>query len=833
MAAHHARAAAREDIMNRAQFLRTVLFAGSSLAAVAFSLEARAQDGDQPAATPAAGRDVIVVTAQRREESVDDIPMAIQAFTGEELDRLGISDVRDLSAVAPSFTVSQSYQSVPIYTLRGIGFNTINISSTSTVGSYVDEVAYAYPFMLNGPLYDLQRVEVLKGPQGTLYGRNTTAGLVDFITNRPTDEFEASFTGEVGNYATHNYGGYISGPLSDTLRARLAFRAENSDEGWQESNSRDAKLGDVHRYAGRLLVDWEPTDQLSFEASLSGWKNESDTIAAQGIGFTPNTNPTTGGFGPFNTPGLPAYIAANAPTSGSNADWALATQRGVDIGIGAGLPGDLKEDTKFWAASLEAAYEFSDDLRLVSLTGYQDLERNALSDWSGAPFEILLQRLEGRIKSFSEEVRLEGETNGVQWLVGAYYADDDLQDNNRTLLGQNANVAAIRFNGNLLLATPFNSAGYTPLQMSQSFRTYRDLADITAQTASIFANADWTLSDTLSLTTGIRYTEDEHSYVGCSADFNGSMLPNVNVVNRFLITTIYGVTPAQIGANACNTYDPVANAFRQLSHTLTEDNVSWRVALDWQATNDLLLFASVSEGAKAGNTPVNASNVSFQQDPARQETLLAYEVGAKASITPDFQLNASAFFYDYSDKQLSVYFADPIYTALARLQNVPQSEATGFEADATWHVTDNLTFTGTATFLETKVINYQGTNAAGQPQVYDGVSFPYSPELSVAGTVVYDTPITDTLGLQLALNGRWQDDSAADLGDSPTYVIDAYGLVNASVGIHDLGGAWSASVWARNLTDEYYWTSVASNANVVVRFPGQPLTWGASFTYNF
>lgn len=820
--------------MDRTQILRAALLAGGSLAVI--SLAAPAYGQAPPAPQPQADapqRDVVVVTAQRREETMLDVPMAVQAFSGEDLETLRVNDVKDLSAVAPSFTVSQSYQGVPIYTLRGIGFNTINISSTSTVGSYVDEVAYAYPFMLNGPMFDLQRVEVLKGPQGTLYGRNTTAGLVDFITNDPTDMFEASATIELGNYGTHNYGGYVSGPLSDTLRARLAFRVENSDEGWQESNSRDSQLGDVHRYAARLRLDWAPTDKLTFDASLSGWVNKSDTIAAQGIGFTPNTTPGSGSFGPFNTPGLPAYIAANRPTSGSNADWALANFRGADIGIGAGLPGGLEEDTTFWAAALEASYELSDNLRLVSLTGYQDLKRDALSDWSGSPYEILLQRLDGKIKSFSEELRLEGETNGVQWLVGAYYADDDLQDNNRTLLGQNANVAAIRFNGNLLLATPFNSGGYTAQQMAQAFRTYRDLGDMESTTASIFANADWTLTDNLSLTTGLRYTEDETSYVGCSADFNGSMLPNVNVVNRFLVTTIYGVTPAPIVANGCVTYDPPTNAFRLLSHALKEDNVSWRVALDWEATNDVLVFASVSEGAKAGNTPINAANVSFQQAPARQETLRAYELGVKASLTPDFQFNASAFYYDYSDKQLSVYFADPIYTALARLQNVPESEATGAEVDLTWHATDELTFTGTATWLDTKIINYNGINAAGQPQLYDGVAFPYSPELQVAGTIIYDAPISDTLGLQVALNARWQDESAADLGDSPGYVIDAYGLVNASVGIHDLDGKWQASVWARNLTDEYYWTSVASNANVVVRFPGMPVTYGASLTFSY
>ncbi len=817
--------------MNRTQIVCAALLAGSSFAAISLASPALAQGA--PTAEPSSGRDVIVVTAQRREESVDDVPMAIQAFTGEDLETLRVADVKDLSVVAPSFTVSQSYQGVPIYTLRGIGFNTINISSTSTVGSYVDEVAYAYPFMLNGPLFDLQRVEVLKGPQGTLYGRNTTAGLVDFITNGPTDTFEGSVSADVGNYGTHNIGGYISGPLSDSLRARVSFRAENSDEGWQESNSRGDKLGDVHRYAGRLRVDWAPTNQLSFDASLAGWVNNSDTIAAQGIGFTPNTTPGTGSFGPFNTPGLAAYIAANAPTKATQADWAPTSIRGPDIGIGAGLPGDLKEDTKFWAASLKTTFDFSDSLRLVSLTGYQDLNRSALSDWSGSPFEILLQQLEGRIKSFSEEVRLEGESSGVNWLVGAYYADDDLQDNNRTLLGQNANVAAIRFNGNLLLATPFNSGGYTALQMSQAFRTYQDLGSMKATTQSIFANADWTLTDSLSLTTGLRYTQDDSSYLGCSADFNGSMLPNVNVVNRFLVTTIYGATPAPIVANGCVTYDPPSNTFGQLTHELNESNTSWRVALDWQATSDMLLFASVSQGFKAGNTPINAANVSFQQDPARQEKLLSYEIGAKASLTPDLQVNASAFFYDYKDKQLSVYFADPIYTALARLQNVPDAEATGAEADITWHATDNLTFTGSATWLDTQINNYQGTNAAGLPQIYDGVAFPYSPELQVAGTIIYDAPITDTLGMQVALNGRWQDDSAADLGDSPGYVIDAYGLLNASVGVHDLGGKWSASLWARNLTDEYYWTSVASNANVVVRFPGLPATYGASLTFNY
>ena len=175
-----------------------------SVSALALLMAAQAMAQTQPKPDDSLTIDTLVVTAQRREETANSVGMPIQAFSGEALQQLRVTDPKDLSTVAPSFTVSQSYQGVPTYTLRGIGFNTINMSATSTVGTYVDEVAYAYPFMLTGPIYDLERVEVLKGPQGTLYGRNTTAGLIDFVTNKPTDAFKAQVTGEVGNYRTYN-----------------------------------------------------------------------------------------------------------------------------------------------------------------------------------------------------------------------------------------------------------------------------------------------------------------------------------------------------------------------------------------------------------------------------------------------------------------------------------------------------------------------------------------------------------------------------------------------------------------------------------------------------
>lgn len=805
--------------------LRGLLALGASSAALLAAEPAAAQTARTQNATEI---EAVVVTAQRREETANTVGMGIQAVTGETLQQLHVTNVKDLTAFAPSFSVSQSYQGVPTYTLRGIGFNTINMSATSTVGTYTDEVAYAYPMMNTGPIYDLERVEVLKGPQGTLYGRNTTAGLIDFVTRKPTEEFEASLTGEIGNYKTHNFEGYVSGPIADRIQGRLAFRTEDSDEGWQVSNSRGERQGEVHRYGGRASLALQPSDSIDIDVSLTAWRNKSDTVAAQGIGFTPAT---TGS--PFNAPGLAAYIAANVPTKADQADWAPLAVRAADIGVGAGIGGPLRENNDFYAGKVKVAWDLGGDLRLVSLTSYNKLTRDAKFDWSGAPYEILIQHARGDIESIAQEIHLEGVGEKTFWLVGGYIARDRILDSNRTLLGQNANATLIRTVGQPLLATPFNSGGYTPLQLNQSFRTYEDIGRIETDTWSLFANGEYRINEAFKLTAGLRYTQDKQDYEGCSRDVNGNMLPNVNVVNRALFFGAYGLV-APITQGQCNTFDPVKRSFGLVTSKLDEDNVAWRLALDWTPADNVLVFGSISRGAKAGATPINAANISTQNAPATQELLTAYEVGVKAALFERrVQANVSAFYYDYEDKQLSVYFADPIYTALARLANVPSSEAYGIDGEVTWRPTPELTFIGSATLLHTEVKGYVGINSAGQLMDFDGKPFLYSPKFQGGLTALYSRDLTQNLGLQAAIAGRYQSKSHADLEGDPRFVIEDYGLLNASLGVHSLDDRWEVSVWGRNLTDEYYWSAVSSNANVVVRFPGQTRTYGASLTFKF
>jgi len=830
--------------------LRAYLYGGTAMLLASAALASPALAQDAAPAAPTAEVDELVVTAQRREQSVNDVPMAIQAFGADQLTALRVTNVQDLSSVAPSFSVSRSYQGVPTFTLRGIGFNTINMSATSTVGTYVDEVAYAYPMMLSGPMFDLERVEVLKGPQGTLYGRNTTAGLINFVTQKPTDEFEARGVAEFGNYETYNFEGMVSGPIAETLQGRIAFRSETSNQGWQKSATRDERLGEVHRYSVRGSLAFQPTETLSIDASYSYWKNTSDTLAAQAIGFTTGTDPVTGTGSArnFNAPGLAAFIGGQK-WSNDTADWAPASRRTSTVGGIPGIDKPLEEDSTFQAAKLSVNWDITDELTLVSLTSFNKIERKGVMDWAGAPYNVLLQDADGEIESFAQELRLQGGNDRVTWLVGAYYGKDDIVDTNQTLFRDNANVRFFQFLTTTLVGTPFNHPGspngagpggtYTLAQAANAFQSYRDDGKIETTTASIFASADWKLSDTLSLTTGLRYTQDKQDANVCSRDVNGSMLPNLNITNRYLYGLFYGATiPADVQLNGCSTtsIDPVTLVATrgEVISSLDEDNVAWRLALNWEVNNDTLIYGSVSQGAKSGGAPVNTASLAIQNIPVKQETLLSYEVGVKAGLFDRrVQANVSAFYYDYTDKQMSTYNPDPLYTALARLQNIPESFAYGIDGEVTWRVTDNFTAIGAATLLHTEIVDFVGTNGGGTVQDYDGAEFLYSPEFLGSLTFVYERELNDGMGLKATLNGRYQKESQADLEGNPLFEIPSYGVLNGSLGITAKDGNWEASLWARNLTDEYYWTAVASNANTVVRFPGQPRTWGVSLTMKY
>ena len=207
----------------------------------------------------------VIVTAQKRVQSANDIGMAISALSGDAMKELNILDNTALAVSIPGLTFADTGLSVPVYTLRGIGFNEESVQAASTVGVYNDQIGVPFPIMTKGLLMDNERVEVLKGPQGTLFGRNSTGGAINYIANKPTDDFEASVTAGYARFETADIGGFVSGPLTDNIRGRVAARTIQSNEGWQDSLSRGDEHGEYDKYniRGVLAVDFcESVDVL-------------------------------------------------------------------------------------------------------------------------------------------------------------------------------------------------------------------------------------------------------------------------------------------------------------------------------------------------------------------------------------------------------------------------------------------------------------------------------------------------------------------------------------------------------------------------------------------
>ena len=855
----------------------------------ASSAMASAASAAQPEAlgtanAPAPGE--IVVTAERRETSLMAVPMSMQVFSGKKLQDLHISSVKDLTLIAPGFSVAQSYQGAPQYSIRGIGFHGPNITSTPTVTLYQDQIAYPYPFTQAGPVFDIARVEVLKGPQGTLYGRNTTAGVISLISGQPTDTFKGSLATEIGNYQTLNYEGFVSGPINSWLKGRIAFRTENSFKGWQISNTRpNDRLGQVHNTGIRGILAADPAPDLKINLSAAGWHNDSDTRAGQAIALTPWVSAPGIALGSQqaanNDPAILNFIETNPFTRNNQAGWNSAAERSADQPLGAtGLSGKLKENSSFYTIGLNISYDISDKLQLISISSYQHLNRKSLQDVSGVPYELLIQQPTGKIKSWSQELRLQGDVGPFKWSVGGYYAEDRMKEQVRSLIGDNANALAIRNNAALAAFTVpgglsiFNYpqsivqtyqqyldnnignflTGDPPLKdLTGLFRTLIDEANYQTRTRSLLANVDWKISDTLSLTLGGRYTQDHLGFQGCTRDFQGNDVIGINSSAIVLAEAVFPpvgppATPAQPGecitaTNIPNPYTAAGSTTKTLSsvrqlvdNDLNQHNWSWRAALTYRPTQQLTFYASATQGAKAGNNPLNTASNAIQDVPVKQEILRSYEAGVRTDFGK-VHFSLGGFYYDYKNKQEYGFYKDVVFGVLARLLNIPHSRAYGVESDVSIQPVQGLSIFGNALYLNTKINHFLTQDESGSNTLtdVDGNKFAYSPSWAASGGGSYETTLgSSDFGLRGTVNYRWQSTSFANFSNDPIYRIKPYGLLEASVSFYRArDNRWDLSLWGKNLTNTYFAESIFANSNTIVEIPGLARTFGGTIRVNF
>lgn len=793
---------------------KALLFTASALAILSFGTAPAFAEGVAEANAPAVsaqdegGLDVIVVTAQKREESLDDVPLSVTAASGEKLARQGISDVSDLAKVVPGFSYTESAYATPVYTLRGIGFYETSLGAKPTVSIYLDQVPLPFSVLTRGTTLDLERVEVLKGPQGTLFGSNSTGGAINYVPAQPTSELKGGFNLGVDHFGKVDLGGFLSGPLSDTVAARIAVRTEQGGD-WQRSYTRDAELGSSNFTTGRFLLDFKPSDGVSFQLNLNGFIDKSDGQAAQLIGVVPLGSPARLGA-------LATYPLA--PADNRDADWSVGQEP--------------KRDNWFYQASLRGNVELADNLKVVSLTSYSRYDHDTDLDPDGVSLRDYFYNTVGKIEAFSQELRLEGKIgDNLSYIVGGNYSKEDVYQQDNSGPYTDATSAYQLMDGGLSAVPFFVYAQYG----DQSFKNWAG-----------FANVDYDIGDMITLHGGIRYTDTKIRYAGCTVDKGFALGQGFQNLLNF-IRGGAGLNPISIPDGACVTIDSSTLTAGEVRKNLNEDNVSWRAGIDFKPNNDTLIYASASRGYKSGSFPILSASDANQLNPVTQESVLAYELGAKITMGRKARFNAALFYYDYNDKQLKGrVIADPdVFGPLETLVNIPKSSVKGGEVQLDLSPVDGLTVSLAATYIETKVkgtfFNY---SSYGELSNFSGSAFPYTPEFQGVADVQYEFGKGNPTVPFIGANVRYQSKTKAVLGDATDTPlasltalgglnIDEYALVDLRAGVNFNDNKYNVTFFVRNLFDQYYWSNATRVTDTTVRFAGRPRTFGVSASARF
>lgn len=360
----------------------------------------------------------IVVTARKREQNLQEVSISITAFTSKRIQEMNLLNAQDISWMTPGLYASGSVGNLnPMYTLRGIGLNDFFTNNNPTVGLYLDEVVQPFSPMMGFQMFDLERVEVLKGPQGTLYGRNTTGGAINFISRRPGEELNGYLRAGYGEFDRVEAEGAIGGPIAENLGGRLAFLTTQQSDGWMRNTVTGKKVGEIDQVAVRGILQWQPADNFGIEFIGRYAEDNSDTYLREHVGFAE---------APFSTSSCASAIAGRRdegncvsflgffdPNADDRYTHSNSSIHGNDIDADA-LGLTLKMD---WNIG---------DMTLTSVTGYSEFDRVYSEDADGTPFAMIDVVSYNDGTTFSQELRLSGIMSRIEWVLGGFFSDDEM-----------------------------------------------------------------------------------------------------------------------------------------------------------------------------------------------------------------------------------------------------------------------------------------------------------------------------------------------------------------------------------------------------------------------
>ena len=604
--------------------------------AIALAAPAHAQTAsEESAATHAAAGDDIVVTAQRREQSLLSVPIAITAVTGDALAQAGVSDSSQLAAVVPNLQINSAYgKTQPNFTLRGIGVgNEYSANQASPIGVYIDDAYIASRTSQGAQLFDLERIEVLRGPQGTLFGRNTTGGAINLITRKPTLSGSRGYAeASYGNFdAFHGQAALETTLVEDQLGIRVSVNYDRNDPMFRNLVPNRPSPNGGSNYSGRIQLRWQPVPELDVLLKAYGSKDKMTQGALHSIGASPSgVNPISG----YSRAGRGFY----------------------DVEFG--YPG--KRRTNSWGFMGRISYEASDSVTLHSLTSYDGGYFLVDNDGDAEPLSLLNWRPQAVTRQFNQELRANISTDRLDLVLGAYYGTDSSRADNRHGLYFFLED----------LGAPADVTG-----MTGGFSIHQRYVQDRRSTA-IFAQADYDLTDQLTVTAGLRYTWDKSK-----------------LRDAFAALGDYDFTPIYYSVT-----DP--DNYGQPHPTLYGNDaaLTGRFALNYKFDSGAILYASYSRGYRGGTFNGGAYIDNSQLEYIKPETVNAYEMGTKGRLLDGaVSYSLAAFYYDYKNQQ-----TNEVIGAAGFLRNAGKAEVYGAELELNGRVAPTLSFNASVGLLHSK-----------------------------------------------------------------------------------------------------------------------------------
>ncbi|MEP1143232.1 MAG: TonB-dependent receptor [Henriciella sp.] len=774
----------------------------TSCAAMAMFGGAYAQQESGDEGTPTASErrlGPVTITAQKRAEDIQDVPISVTAFQAQDLQNLSITDVSGIGAATPnldlSFTVGGSGGGNAQATVRGIGQTDFLITSDPGVGIYLDGVYLGRTTGSVLDLLDVGSIEVLRGPQGTLFGKNTIGGAINVTTKPASETFEGYIRATTGEFNRADIELGVSGPVvKDQLLGAISVASNNRD-GYAVRMSDGLDLGDIDAIVARGKLQYVGGE--NFEATLAvdfAQKRENGS-AIDMVAFNDNGS-LVGLWNGFVGAGLARTISS----ADANPDNDIFTTAGTgpavnnldQIGVGLTLEWDLG-----WA-------------ELKSITAYRDMEAMFGRDMDSTDLQYVHTLNTVNQDQFSQEVLLSGNNDALTWIGGLYYFDENATDENDVRLASGLYDALEALPASLACLDPmtapppcmtdplFGAPGGTGNPINIGLDLDFDVFNqISTQSYAAFGQLGYDISETLSLTGGLRYTNEDKEYT----------------IEHLRVNAGVPIIPFQVVSDSW-------------------DAVSGKVGIDYKPNEDTLVYGSVSTGFKSGgfNGRPTAQGELQSFDP---ETVTNYEIGLKSTFLDGIvRTNIAAFFAQYDDIQLQILTLDETGNFIQLIENAAEAEISGFEFEGTLAPTDSLTLNAGIGYTNAEYID-PGL-AAGS--ITTESEFPRTPEwnLNFGGEYTFDLGSAGDLAVRA--DYFYKDDYFQDVVNTAEIAQKGYGLVNLRTTYYLPGDEIQLSAFVTNLTDEaFFENGVAAfdSFGTTEIYPGRPQEWGLSLLYRF